>query len=342
MNAPIVETIRSHLSGRRATLLDWIRATSANKKTQQLGPVPEGAVQAHLGSVERSLALADAGSLGVCKVCHEQVDSALLEVDYTASVCLDHLSEEERRHLERDLELARNVQRTLLPQEAPREWGMELAAFSRPARIVGGDYFDFVDFRGGSHGLVIADVAGHGVSAGMGMASLQALLRAIIPASDSPASVVGHIQRLFVHNIRISTFATAFLGAFDPVSKQLTYCNAGHNPPLLLRDSGPGKPSVSWLEPTGAAIALVEDLEFDETTVELHPRDLVVMYTDGVPEAVDQDFNMFGHERLEDSVRRLGHLPAREVVRGVTEIVEQFTAGKPPEDDMTIVAWRVS
>jgi len=100
------------------------------------------------------------GTLGLCKICHEYIETGLLEMDYTANVCLTHLSEEEMRRLEAELELSQVVQRALLPQQVPAIPGMDLAVFSRPAQIIGGDYFDFLRFRDGAHGLAVADVAG--------------------------------------------------------------------------------------------------------------------------------------------------------------------------------------
>src|SRR5574342_227883 len=110
-------------------------------------------------------------------------------MDYTAHVCLDHYSDEERQRLESELELSQVVQRALLPQRAPRISGVEIAGFSRPAEIIGGDYFDFFKFRDGSHGLVIADISGHGVSAAMLMSSLQTAIQTMAPDLDSPAEV---------------------------------------------------------------------------------------------------------------------------------------------------------
>jgi sigma-B regulation protein RsbU (phosphoserine phosphatase) len=127
------------------------------------------------------------------------------------------------------------VQKTLLPQEVPNIPGIEIAAFSRPAQIVGGDYFDFIDFSNGFHGLAIADVAGHGVSASLHMASIQALLQTLVPDNKSPAEVMRQVHKLFIHNIRYETFVTFFIGAFDSSTKTLTFCNAGHPPPLILR-----------------------------------------------------------------------------------------------------------
>jgi hypothetical protein len=108
-----------------------------------------------LDVIDDAISKADSGTFGKCEVCHEDVEPELLEVDYTARVCLEHLSKEERHHLESELELAKDVQKMLLPQEVPNIPGLEIAAFSRPAQIVGADYFDFIDFSNGFHGLAI-------------------------------------------------------------------------------------------------------------------------------------------------------------------------------------------
>ena len=185
----------------------------------------------HLEHVEKCLEKVECGELGVCEVCHEGVDTSLLEMDYTAQVCLEHLSREEISKLELELELAQNVQRSLLPQQLPDSAYLEFSAFSRPAQLIGGDYFDFFQFADGGQGLTIADVAGHGVSAALHMASIQALLRTLIPANSSPLDVLSHIQRLLIHNVNFSNFVTIFLASFDHTTHTLKYTNAGHTPP---------------------------------------------------------------------------------------------------------------
>src|SRR5687768_11277707 len=163
----------------------------------------ENQVEEHLQVIETSLEKIERESLGICVVCHGYVDAQLLEMDYTAAVCLDHYSDEERRRLESELELSQVVQRALLPQHMPTIRGVEVAAFSRPSEIIGGDYFDFFQFRDGTHGLVIADVSGHGVAAGMLMSSLQTALRTMAPDTDSPAEILERINRFYIHNINL-------------------------------------------------------------------------------------------------------------------------------------------
>ncbi|MEJ2169690.1 MAG: PP2C family protein-serine/threonine phosphatase, partial [Desulfobacterales bacterium] len=285
---------------------------------------------------------ADSRTLGKCEVCQGQVETELLEIDYSACVCIEHLSAEQRRNLESELELAQSVQKMLLPQEVPDIPELEIAAYSRPAQIVGGDYFDFIEFSNGFHGLAIADVAGHGVSASLHMASIQALLRTLAPLNKSPSKVLSQLHKLFIHNIRFDTFVTFFIGAFDSAAKALTYCNAGHHPPLVLRKSKNKEKSIVLLRPTGAAIGLVEKAEFGEKTIDLQEGDLLVLYTDGITEATNTNSQQFGRERLETLVRQTEQMPVKEVIHKIRLSLEEFSEGKPLDDDTTIVVGRIA
>jgi sigma-B regulation protein RsbU (phosphoserine phosphatase) len=341
MEAPLLERMREGLLQKQDNLTEWLHATPLGKKKVLLGPSTEQSVHARLDVIDNVISKADSKTLGKCEVCNEVVETELLEVDYTASVCIEHLSKEERRHLESELELAQDVQKMLLPQEVPNIPGLEIAAYSRPAQIVGGDYFDFVDFSNGFHGLAIADVAGHGVSASLHMASIQALLRTLVPINESPAEVMRQVHKLFIHNIRFETFVTFFIGAFDSSTKTLTFSNAGHQPPLVLHNKKSKKESVEMLRPTGAAIGLVEEALFAEKTVELRKEDLLVLYTDGITEAVNLQNQEFGRERLETLIRQVERLPAREVIQKIRLSLEEFSEGKPLADDTTIVICKI-
>jgi sigma-B regulation protein RsbU (phosphoserine phosphatase) len=341
MEALVLEHMRKGLLQKRDRLNEWLRTTPLAKKEVLLGPSTEQSVHCCLDVIDNAISKADSKTLGKCEVCHEDVETELLEVDYTACVCLEHLSKEERRHLESELELAQDVQKMLLPQEVPNIPGLEIAAFSRPAQIVGGDYFDFIDFSNGFHGLAIADVAGHGVSASLHMASIQALLRTLVPVNKSPAEVMRQVHKLFIHNIRFETFVTFFIGAFDSSTKRLTYCNAGHQPPLVLHKTMSKNESVEMLRPTGAAIGLVEEAEFAEKTIELQEEDLLVLYTDGVTESVNPQNQEFGRERLVKLSREVNNTPVREVVQHIRQRLEEFSEGEPLADDTTIVLCKI-
>jgi sigma-B regulation protein RsbU (phosphoserine phosphatase) len=173
------------------------------------------------------------------------------------------------------------------------------------------------------------------------MASIQALLRTLVPINESPAEVMRQVHKLFIHNIRFETFVTFFIGAFDSSTKTLTFSNAGHQPPLVLHNKKSKKESVEMLRPTGAAIGLVEEALFAEKTVELRKEDLLVLYTDGITEAVNLQNQEFGRERLETLIRQVERLPVKEVIQKIRLSLEEFSEGKPLADDTTIVICKI-
>jgi sigma-B regulation protein RsbU (phosphoserine phosphatase) len=341
MDAELAEQIRANLIDKRTHVKEWLEKTDASEKQLHLGPANEQAVQAHLEVIDRSLRKADSDELGVCIICHTEIESGLLEMDYTSAVCLGDLSSEERQGLERELELAQTVQRSLLPQELPEIPTLEIAAFSRPAQIVGGDYFDFFQFRDQAHGLAIADVAGHGISASLHMASIQTLLRTLIPSSDSPQEVVEHVHRLLVHNIRFDNFVTLFLSSYNPATRTLVYCNAGQNPPLLFRQNQNASDAVSWLWPTSPAVGLVERPTLQQASLKLLSGDILVLYTDGVTEAMNARSEQFGPQRLEHAVQRWSSGSVRDIIQGIRQEVVKFTGRETQEDDITILVCKV-
>ncbi len=342
MEINVLERFRFRLGERRQNLSAWLSAAPPWKKRMRLGPLEESAAQAHLQVLDAAIDQAGRHTLGRCEICQGDVEPGLLEMDYTCCVCLDHLSPEEKRRLEGELELATKVQQALLPGALPDIPGIEAAAFSRPSDIVGGDFFDFHRFRDGGQGLVIGDAVGHGLSAGLLIANLQASLSILVPDNDDPAPVIRRLNQLFYHNIRMTNFVTLFLAHFDPHTQVLTYTNAGHNPPLLVHGRPNGQGPVTWLEPTGAAIGLVEAFAFDTVSVPLAPGDTLFLYTDGLTEATNPAGEEFGPARLAGLVQEHRRASASELVQAVRSHLETFTAGRPLADDTTLMAWKIT
>ena len=251
--------VQISIQEKRHNLESWIETASQTEKTCCLENAGEQAVLEQLAVLDQTLDKAESGTLGVCSVCHGQVEQSLLAIDYTACVCLDDLSDEQRRQLESELEYSSEIQRALLPQQTPDIPGLEIAAYSRPAQIVGGDYFDFFQYEGGSHGLVVADVSGHGFSSSLLMSSLQTALHTLASDNHSLTEVIQRINHYYLHNVNLTTFITLFLGQYDPRQQVLTYVNAGHNPPILFHRQADGNGSTTWLCPTAAAVGLVEE-----------------------------------------------------------------------------------
>jgi sigma-B regulation protein RsbU (phosphoserine phosphatase) len=340
METSLINRIRKGLTETKTNLEQWQEVATEETREICLCSTDESVLQAHLHVIDTSLQKIEAGTFGICEICHDLVDSELLQMDYTSTVCLGHYTEEELRQLESELELSQVVQRALLPQRIPSIAGFDIAAFSRPAQIVSGDYFDFLRFKDGSHGLVVADVSGHGMSAGMLMTSLQTAFHTLVPGSDSPVEVLERINHLYIHNINFSTFVTVFFASLNPQTKMLSYANAGHNPPFIYRRE---TKEDLWLKPTGAAIGLMEYFNVQPAEVQLMDGDILLLYTDGVTEAVDpQGDEQFGSERLAEVIRKNESLPAEGLANKIRQALNDFTQGALLADDVTLVVSKVN
>jgi sigma-B regulation protein RsbU (phosphoserine phosphatase) len=338
MDTKIMQRFRENLLQKQQNLRDWLDNTPARKKQVRLGPTDEQAAQAHLKVIDAAIAKTENQTLGLCEVCHEYVEADRLEMDFTACVCLDHYSAEQKRQLESELELSHKLQRALLPQQIPEIPGLQFAAFSQPAEIVGGDYYDFFRFQDDAYGFVIADVMGKGLPASMLMSSLQASLRILGPENESPATVAHRLNGLFFHNIHLIKFITLFLASYDPDTRALKYCNAGHNPPLLFRRN---ERRIQFLHPTGAAIGLAESFTFGIETVVLAPGDILLLYTDGVTEAMNPAREEFGESRLADFVQRQEALSSKDLIKELRLRLNEFAGAQVHHDDVTILVGRV-
>jgi sigma-B regulation protein RsbU (phosphoserine phosphatase) len=338
MATDIFQRIQVGLDEKLQNVTEFLETASETEKDVCICD-EEQEVQEHIHVIDASLEKLEDHVLGICGVCHEVVDESLLEMDYTASVCLDHYSDDERRRLEYELELSQVVQRALMPQRAPIISGLEIAAFSRPADIIGGDYFDFFKYRDGSHGFVIADVSGHGVSAGMLMSSLQTAIQTMAPDTDSPAEILERINRFYIHNINFTTFVTVFLARYDTNTHLLTYVNSGHNPPAIFCKDAT---TVQWLTRTAPAIGLAEHYLPRTETVELSDGDVLLLYTDGLTEALNYQMEQFGEERLKEFARNAAGLSASDMLQVVRKGVNSHTGNVRLADDLTLVALKVS
>ena len=342
MDTSTFQRFKDSLLARRNSLSAWLVSTPPEEQHLRLGQAEAGQLEEQFQVIDTAIGEASDQTLGLCEVCHDYVETRRLEMDYTCHICLDHLSEAERSRLEDELELAMVVQRSLLPQRLPEIPGLEFAAFSRPAQIVGGDYFDFLHFADGSHGVAIADVAGHGVSSSLLMASLQTALRTLAMVSASPEEVVQRIDHLYHHNINFASFVTLFLGRFDLNQQSFTYCNAGHNPPLVLRNGNGAVSDHEWLRPTGAAIGLVEGATYQAEKIQLNTGDMLILYTDGVTEAANPQGEQYGWDRLAESLHAAGDVSPRRLVAALRSSLQDFAAGQPLDDDTTIVVCKVN
>ncbi|HUE81681.1 MAG TPA: GAF domain-containing SpoIIE family protein phosphatase [Pyrinomonadaceae bacterium] len=237
----------------------------------------------------------------------------------------------EKKRLEGQLEVARQVQLELLPPQDPQLIGYDISAYNFPTEEVSGDYYDWVRIYDDQIGLVIADVSGKGVPAAILMAFLRASIRAATHIGYSPQISMSKVNFLLWESIERHQFVTAFYGILDATNRTLAYTNAGHNPPLLLDANGVPK----FIEHGGLPLGMFRDTRYHEYYMTFAPGDLLVLYTDGVTEAQNPNGEEFGRERLAQSVMKARELPAREVITSVQKDVFEWTGGVGPTDDAT-------
>src|SRR5215813_6324654 len=246
----------------------------------------------------------------------------------------------QRERLNRELEIAREVQQDLFPQCLPVVPGLEYWGQCRPAREVGGDYYDFLELPDGRFGIAIGDVSGKGVGAALMMASLEAALRALASVVDDPAELMERVSSLVYQASSPNRYATLFYGQYDPASRCLSYVNAGHNPPVVLRSSG-GSFHLFRLETGGPVIGLVRH-SYERGLFSLEAGDLLVLFTDGVSESMNARFEEWGEEKLIEFAKTCYELPATEGLKRILSAALAFAAGASQHDDMTLVVLRVS
>lgn len=270
----------------------------------------------------------------------------LLTVSEQASVALDYASLirqlAEQESLRRELEIAKEVQNKLFPQRVPEIAGLDYAGTCRPARGVGGDYYDFLQLSDHQLCLAVGDISGKGISASLLMASMQALLRSKASVHlESLDELVSEINSLMCESTGDSKYATLFCSVYDQENRTLTYVNAGHNPPMLFRTRGQDEPRLIRLETGGTVVGMFEDSPYEKETIELEPNDLLVVFTDGITEAVNNSGEELGEERLEMVIRENLGKEAAHICNAILNAAAAFAGETPQNDDQTLLVARV-
>ncbi len=246
----------------------------------------------------------------------------------------------EKQKMERAMQIARDIQRGLLPGKPPEIPGYEVAGLSDPADETGGDTFDFIPLPNGQWAFVVADATGHGIGPALVIAETRAMLRACAHHSKADATsvtqILNTVNHLLAHDLGGGNFVTCFMGIFDPASGEMTYASAGHGPMIFYRRS---EDRFFEVAATFIPLGVLEDADYEETkTFKFEPGDLAVVTTDGFFEAFDPAGEMFGVERMLDHIRADRDLSCSEIINRLHNAVNAFSAGLDQADDLTAIA----
>jgi len=314
--------LRSELEVRRQRLLNATRAEAANASLREL-----------LSNVDAALARLSAGTFGICEECHDSIEADRLLCDPLVRFCLDHLSQDEQRALEKDLALAAGIQRALLPRP---DWfvdGWQARYHYQPANVVSGDYCDLIESNGGFL-FLLGDVAGKGVAASMLMSHLHATFRTLAGQHLPLRSLMGHANRLFSESTTAGQFATMIVGSAQPDGR-VEYISAGHLPLFHISDSG-----ICSRSATGVPLGMFSSTEYDVCQLQLAPGDKLFLYTDGLTEVFNSAGVEFGLERVRSLARRHTTDHPQAMITACLDEIGSFSPAKRTDDLTMLVLHR--
>lgn len=244
----------------------------------------------------------------------------------------------EKQLLEEELSLARQIQQDLLPKVLPSGADFEFAAYSEPSRYVGGDFYDFLETKNSTTGIVIADVSGKGMPAALMVSQIQAMLRSEVRNTESLVRILGNVNYLMATTTSSEKFVTLFYAEYDPRTKDMKYSNAGHNYPIVIHPDG----SHDFLTEGGLLMGAFQEAKYESDKITLKTGDLVFFYTDGLNEAFDARGEQYGEDRLLKRIIDLRSAGAREITSTIVQEVKAFASEDMPQDDMTVIALKLT
>jgi len=319
-----INFLHNQLEDRKRRLQEAIALAPANASLSGL-----------LREVDSALMRMDKGSYGLCEECHDSVEQDRLLADPLVRYCLDHLTQLERDALQRDLDLAAQVQRRMLPEAGLRAGGWETSYHYAPVGPVSGDYCDLIPFDGELF-FVLGDVSGKGVAASMLMTQLHALFRSLTSMSLPLGQMVSQANRVFCESVLAGQYATLVCGRARP-NGEVEIHNAGHWPVIVA-----GRGGVLRIESTGLPLGLFCAGEFSGTRVQLEESDTLFLYTDGLSEASNGGGEDYGVDRVARLVRQQSTKSPAEMIAASLNDLRAFEGGSPRLDDMTLLAIRRS
>jgi phosphoserine phosphatase RsbU/P len=297
--------------------------------TRSVGDLYDATLHVRRGDFGHRVRVANRDQLGALGESFNEMTSSISELIE---------GQRERQRLENEVEIAREVQQQLFPHTIPSLPGLELAGICRPARVVSGDYYDFIPLDGTRVGIALADISGKGIFAALLMASLQAALRstASLEAGAGSAEIVSRLNKHLFRNTSDDRYATLFYAVYDSQAKTLTYTNAGHLAPFFVE-----RGSVRSLDQGGTVVGMFEESAYTECTLAVGPGTLMVAFSDGLTEPESVYGEEFGMERLNAEVLRLRDARAARIAENLIAAAEQWAGTPEQADDMTVVVARM-
>ena len=315
-------SIKEQLTERKGLLHDAVKVSPDNQNLNKL-----------LSDVDAALNEMAEGTYGICTVCNDPIETESLLADPLMTVCLSHLSDQQQRALEDDLEYAGKIQRAMLPEKEIKTDEWEFAHHYHPAGIVSGDFCDLIPANDGSHIFILGDVSGKGVSASIMMSNLHALIHSLQSFNLPINEILQKANRLFCESTLSTNYATIVVGKVVP-DGTVEICVAGHNPPLIVKD---GK--VTPIGATGIPVGLFCSAEYDVERFKLNKNDFLFLYTDGLSEASVNETE-YGTDRIIEYLAEVNGLSAKEIITDVLLKQQSFLGNTKLEDDITVAAIR--
>ncbi len=321
MSTRLDSLLREQLVERRQRLAHTLE--EAGDSTQLLNLLHE--VDAALGRMDR-------GTYGLCETCHDTIEADRLLANPLVQYCLDHLTSEQRADLQHDLDLASRIQTGLLPKPDFEAQGWKAAYHYEAAGAVSGDYCDLINADDGSVYFMLGDVSGKGVSASMLMTHLHAMFRTLISLGLPLNQVMERASRVFCESTLPTHFATLVSGRATKWG-EVELCNAGHMPPLLVQGG-----SVRNVEGAGLPVGIFCDEDFSVNRIHFAPGDTLVLYTDGISEAENEEGVQYGTDRLFELIKCHGAYAPEALIKECIREIRAFRKGAPKRDDLTMLA----
>lgn len=287
-----------------------------------------------LQKVDSALERMDNGTYGICEVCHEPIEEERLLVNPLMSFCLDHLTKQEQKVLEQDLELASNIQRSLLPRNNFSEFNYEVSYHYQPAGLVSGDYCDIiVDEKDKSILFLVGDITGKGIAASMLMTHVHALVHSLITLNLPLNELMEKVNRLFCESSFYSHFITMVIGKIS-ASGDVEICNAGHCLPIVIKRN-----EIVSLDSTGMPLGLFQSGNYSSVKFNLANGESILLYTDGLSEASNST-EEYGVQKINKVALSNYNVPAKNLISSLLSELDKFKNGIPLHDDLTLMSIR--